>query len=200
MRAALERRQQSSWTPDPGQPLLWWSRQNAAEHSEWLSLDLQPIAWERCRWIEQHWAGQPVILRTAGRQHLAYVRLSSCRFRRWLTPGEGGLIDPCELTMSDPRQGPWQHPYLLQLGLALLDAERSPQGQHAWLAGSWEETPDLAALLEEARSALVEPERWSATTRGPGGNPWAAGAVDMQPARRAWTEAEIQAMGFGRKR
>lgn len=149
------------------------------------------MGFEAMRWtVGPVWAGQPVVLRTEGHQHLGYIRLVGCSFRRWLAAGERGGISPNELTFRNPRDRElWGNSYALQLGLALLDAHRHPDGGHGWLAGSWEDPacPDIAALLEDALAELQEP-----APLPPGPAPL---RQESPPApRRAWTVRELNAM------
>lgn len=202
LRAALDRRKEIAWTPDPVRPLNWWSKELETQHRQWLEAELPPVQFEALRWVDgPHTPGQPVHLRsTDGHLATAYVRLVGCGFRRWLGAGDGGGICHTELTFRDPRSPDlWGDPYVLQLAMAVLDAHHHPEGGHAWLAGAWEERlpsgelacPALAELLDDALEELEQPPRPH--------RPLPAQLVKPQPEpRRGWQPHELRAMGMGR--
>ena len=77
-------------------------------------------------------AGDPVILTTGDRKHFGWIRPKGGSIRsRWLAFNpETHQIDMNEVMLRDPRAA-WGHPYLLQLGVAMLLSERDPH--YAWL-------------------------------------------------------------------
>ena len=132
-----------------------------------------------------HWAaGQPVLLRSGGREHVVFVRLVGFAFKpRWL---RGSIrerrVSPVELSTRDPRQI-WADPYELALAQALLSAEGDTRC--AWLRDIDEDAePELFDLLLLAREELARRE---APMTGP--EPM---TTPTPTPRRGWTVEELQ--------
>jgi hypothetical protein len=146
------------------------------------------VPWEALDCCRQWVAGQPVLLRTGGREHVAYVRLCGATFTpRWLPPA-GAIhrrrVHPAALTTRNPR-GVWSNAFELQAGLSLLAAQRSPD---SWLAGPYaEDEGALQELLETATEELA----WRS---GPALPP--SGPVPSSPPkpRRGWTRTEVEGL------
>jgi hypothetical protein len=144
------------------------------------------VAWEVLDPCRQWTAGQPVLLRTGGREHFAYVRLIGFAFSpRWLAGSiPEGRVSPAELTLRDPRSV-WADAYELQLAQALLSAEAD--ARCAWMRDVDEvQEPELFDLLLLAREELA---RRPTPTTGPEPLPSPA----PEP-RRAWTRSQIEAL------
>lgn len=168
-------------------PCPWWSAKTEAEHSAWLETPApDPISWEHLDPCRQWTAGQPVLLRTGGREHVAYVRLVGLAFSpRWLAGSiQERRVSPAELSLRDPRHV-WADGFELQLAQALLSAEGDPRC--AWLGDLDEaQEPELFDLLLLAREELA---RRPAPTPRPEPMP----SPVPQP-RRGWTRSEIEAL------
>jgi hypothetical protein len=144
------------------------------------------VAWEVLDPCRQWTAGQPVLLHTGGREHVAFVRLIGFAFSpRWLAGSiPEGRVSPAELTLRDPRSV-WADAFELELAQALLSAEGD--ARCAWLGDLNEaQEPELFDLLLLAREELA---RRPAPTPGPEPMPSPA----PQP-RRGWTRSEIESL------
>ena len=170
-------------------PLPWWTSRDAAAHTAWTaSQEPAPVPWELLDCCQQWAAGQPVLLSTSGQEHVAYVRLCGATFTpRWLPPA-GAIhrrrVHPAALTTRNPR-GVWSNAFVLQAGLALLAAQRSPD---SWLAGPYSE--DEGALQELLETATEELARRSAPAFPPSGP---VPATPPKP-RRGWTRTEVEGL------
>jgi hypothetical protein len=146
------------------------------------------VAWQDLDCCRQWVAGQPVLLRTDGHEHVAYVRLCDATFTpRWLPPA-GAIhqrrVHPASLTTRNPR-GVWSSALVLQAGLALLAAQRNPD---SWLAGPYsEDEGELQVLLETAQEELA---RRAAPVWPPSGPV----AVSTPKPRRGWTRTEVEGL------
>jgi hypothetical protein len=168
-------------------PCMWWSATDTHAHAAWLSAPAPaPVPCEELNPCQQWAAGTPVLLRTGGREHLAWVRLVSNTFGpRWL---RGSIrerrVCSSELSLRNPRQL-WSDGWQIQLAIALLDAETDPRCE--WLKGIDEiEEPELFDLLELAREELA---RRPVPLTGPGPLPSTA----PKP-KRVWTRSQIEAL------
>jgi hypothetical protein len=168
-------------------PCPWWTACDTHAHSAWLSAPVpEAVPWEYLDSCKQWAAGQPVLMRTGGHEHVAYVRLVSNAFApRWL---RGCIperrVSPTELTLRNPRQV-WNDGWVLSLAIALLDAETDPRC--AWLRDVDEKAePALFDLLLLAREELAR--RPAPTT---GLEPLPSPAPEP---RRAWTRSQIEAL------
>lgn len=135
-------------------------------------------------------AGDPVVLTTDGREHLAFVRISHSNIGpRWLKPGPEWRIHPVELTLRDPRTT-WSDPWELSLAIAMLSGVAG-DARCAWLAGTYDpiEEPELEALYDLAREELDRRAVPPNPTTGP--TPTSPAPA---PVRKAWTKAERDAM------
>ena len=117
-----------------------------------------PVSFEQLDPCRQWCAGQPVLLRSSGHEHIVWVRLnSSASFgQRWLS---GSIPDKqvslAELTTRNPRQT-WKHQFELQLAIALLSSGAGYDTRCAWLRDIDEESErELFDLLLLAREELV---------------------------------------------
>jgi len=186
-RAVARKRIESTLGPDPDAPCPWWSVTDAQAHRAWLDAPVPAVAaYEDVDPCMQWEAGQPVLLRTGGHQHFAYVRLRGFAFGpRWLSCSvRERLVSPAELSVRDPRLV-WADSFELQLAQALLSAEGDERC--AWLRGIDEEAePELFDLLLLAREELAY-RPGPAPTTGP------APAPEPKP-QRVWTRAEIEAL------
>jgi hypothetical protein len=144
------------------------------------------VAWEVLDPCRQWTAGQPVLLRTGGREHVAYVRLVGFAFApRWLA---GSIperrVSAAELTLRDPRSV-WADAYELQLAQALLSAEADTRC--AWMRDVDEaqesELFDLLLLAREELSRRPAPSTGPVPTPSPAPEP-----------RRGWTRSEIESL------
>jgi hypothetical protein len=174
------------WDPIT-RPCPWWSPATEAEHSAWLAAAVPaPVPYEELDSRRQWAAGQPVLLRTGGHEHRAYVRLEGFCFQpRWLSGSiKDRRVSPAELTLRDPREV-WADAYELALAEALLSAPHDDR--LAWLRDIDEATErELADLLWRAQEELA---RRPTPTPGPVPMPSPAPAP-----RRGWTRAEIEAL------
>lgn len=168
-------------------PCPWWTACDTHAHSAWLSAPVpEAVPWEYLDPCKQWAAGQPVLMRTGGHEHVAYVRLVSNAFApRWL---RGCIperrVSPTELTLRNPRQV-WNDGWVLSLAIALLDAETDPRCE--WLKDVDEDTePELTDLLWQAEEELA---RRPIQTTGPAPMPSPA----PKP-RRGRTRQEIEAL------
>jgi hypothetical protein len=185
---ADRRRSQGATSRDlAANPCPWWSATDTQAHAAWLSAPAPaPVPWEELNPCKQWSAGQPVLLRTGGHEHIAYVRLVSNTFGpRWL---RGSIperrVSPAELSLRNPRQL-WSDGWQIQLAIALLDAETDPRCE--WLKDVDEETePELTDLLLLAREELA---RRPAQTAGPEPLP-----LPTPKPRRGWTRRELEAI------
>jgi hypothetical protein len=168
-------------------PCPWWSARTEAEHRAWLAAPApDPIGWEQLDPCSQWAAGQPVLLRTGGHEHVAYVRLIGFAFsQRWLAGSiPESRVSPAELTLRDPRHV-WADAYELQVAKALLSAEGD--SRCAWMRDVDEESePVLHDLLLLATEELA---RRPTPTTGP--EPVPSPAPET---RRGWTRSEIEAL------
>jgi hypothetical protein len=173
-----------SWDPMTN-PCPWWSAADTQAHAAWLEGPaLEPVRYEEIDAHQKWAAGTPVLLRTGGYEHVAFVRLDGAAFGpRWLRPGPHWRVCPSELTLRNPREL-WADPWELQLGLAMVSSDP----RCAWLRGPFDpdEEPELEALQALALEELVRPPS-PVTTPGP------APAPAPTP-RRGWTRAEIEAL------
>ena len=188
IRKALANKRQSQRPADlVARPCPWWLATTEVEHRAWLKTPPPaPVLWEQLDPIRQWAAGTPVLLRTEGHEHRAWVRLEGfCFTPRWLRGSiQERRVSPAELTLRDPRVV-WADPYELQLAQALLCAEADPRC--AWLRNIDElKEPALFDLLTIAREEL---ERRPAPPTGPVPMPSPA----PKP-RRGWTRQEIDAL------
>lgn len=129
-------------------------------------------------------AGTPVLLRTDGHEHLAFVRLEGAWFApRWLKQAPHWRVHPVELTLRNPRLL-WADAFSLQIALAMVSADP----RCAWLAGPFdeEEEPELLELRRLACEQLAHRRAWI-PAHGP------APSLTPMP-RRAWTKSERDAM------
>lgn len=189
-RALASRRRTGSTNWDPVEaPCPWWSATDARAHRAWLDAPVpEAVAFEDLNPCVQWEAGQPVLLRTGGHQHFAYVRLRGFAFGpRWLAGSiQERRASPAELSTRDPRQV-WADSYELQLAQALLSAEGDKRC--IWLRDIDEQTePELFDLLLLAREELAYRSD-PAPTAGP-----APTSPAPAPVRKAWTKAERDAM------
>ena len=171
-------------------PCPWWTTELAAAHRAWLEAPVPvEVPYEHLDPCRQWCAGQPVLLRSSGHDHIVWVRLnSSASFdQRWLS---GSIPDRrvslTELTTRNPRQI-WMHPFELQLAIALLSSGAGYDTRCAWLREIDEERePKLFDLLLLAREELAH-----RTEHAP--NPWTAKPQEPR-ARRGWTRSEIKGL------
>ena len=148
-----------------------------------------PVPYEQLDPCRQWCAGQPVLLRSSGHEHVVYVRLnSSASFgKRWLS---GSITDKqvslTELSTRNPRQL-WRHTFELQLAIALLSSGAGYDTRCAWLRDIDEESePQLFDLL-----LLAQEELGHRTEHSP--NPWTATSHEPR-ARRGWTRSELEGL------
>jgi hypothetical protein len=144
------------------------------------------VAWEVLDPCRQWTAGQPVLLHTGGREHVAFVRLIGFAFSpRWLAGSiPEGRVSPAELTLRDPRSV-WADAFELELAQALLSAEGD--SRCAWMRDVDEESePELHNLLLLATEELAQ--RPTPTT-GPEPLP-----SPVPETRRGWTRSEHEAL------
>ena len=146
-----------------------------------------PVSFEQLDPCRQWCAGQPVLLRSSGHEHIVWVRLnSSASFgQRWLS---GSIPDKqvslAELTTRNPRQT-WKHQFELQLAIALLSSGAGSDTRCAWLRDIDEERePELFDLLLLAREELGHRKEHASNT-------WQATAQEPRP-RRGWTRTELE--------
>jgi len=187
IRRAVGARREQGAAPvsTPANPLPWWSRATAAEHSAWLAAEVPPAVPYAELDAHRLWtAGQPVLLSTDGHEHTFYVRLESIHFGpRWLKPGPQWRVHPAALSPRNPR-ALWSDAWELELALALEVAEHDPR--LAWLRDlDPVEEPDLCALRELALQELRPAPYFTTAGRAPSPQP--------QPIR-AWTVAELEAL------
>ncbi len=168
-------------------PCPWWLPRTEVEHRAWLaSPPPATVPWEQLDPCKQWVAGQPVLLKTSGHEHVAHVRLEGFTFHpRWLLGAIGERrVSTAELSTRDPRLV-WVDPYELQLAQALLSAPYDDRC--AWLRDVDEEAEtELFNLLLLAREELA---RRPTPTTGPEPLPSPA----PEP-RRAWTRSQIEAL------
>ena len=169
-------------------PCPWWTPELDAAHRAWLEAAVpMPVPYGQLDPCRQWCAGQPVLLRSSGHDHIAWVRLnSSASFgQRWL----GGSIPDkkvslTELSTRNPRQT-WKHQFELQLAIALLSSGAGYDTRCAWLRDIDEESePELFDLLLLAREELGQ-----RTEHAP--NPWSATPQEPRPTR-GWTKTELE--------
>lgn len=190
LRKALANKRQSrgpaGWDP-LATPCPWWCATDAHAHATWLADPVpEALPWEELDPCKQWAAGQPVLLRTGGHEHVGWLRLVGFTFTpRWLAGSiRERRVSPVELTTRNPREV-WRDPFELQLAQALLSA--GGDTRCAWLRDVDEETePELHDLLLLAQEELA----WRPTpTTGPEPIPSPA----PEP-RRAWTRSQIEAL------
>ena len=147
------------------------------------------VSYEQLDPCLQWCAGQPVLLRSSGHEHLVWVRLNcNASFgKRWLS---GSIPDQrvslAELSTRDPRQV-WRHPFELQLAIALLSSGHGYDTRCAWLRDIDEESePELFDLLLLAQEELGHRPEHSP-------NPWPATPQEPRP-RRGWTRTELEGL------
>lgn len=166
-------------------PLPWWSLTSSAEHRAWLEESTpQAVPYEELDAHRMWSAGTPVLLRTDGREHLAFVRLEGAWFApRWLKQAPHWRVHPVELILRNPRVL-WSDAFSLQIALAMVSADP----RCAWLTGPFdeEEETELLELHRLAREELSHRRALTPTT-GPAPSPY------PMP-RRAWTKSERDAM------
>ena len=171
-------------------PCPWWTPELATAHRAWLEAAVPAVvSYEQLDPCRQWLAGQPVLLRSSGHEHVVWVRLnSSASFgKRWL----GGSIPDqrvslTELSTRDPRQV-WKHQFELQLAIALLSSGAGYDTRCAWLRDIDEESePELFDLL-----LLAQEELGPRTEHSP--NPWPATPQEPRP-RRGWTRTELEGL------
>ena len=148
-----------------------------------------PVLYEQLDPCRQWSAGQPVLLRSSGHEHLVWVRLNcNASFgQRWLS---GSIPDQrvslTELSTRDPRQV-WKRHFELQLAIALLSSGAGYDTRCAWLRDIDEESePELFDLL-----LLAQEELGPRTEHSP--NPWPATPQEPRP-RRGWTRTELEGL------
>ena len=148
-----------------------------------------PVPYEQLDPCRQWCAGQPVLLRSSGHEHVVWVRLnSSASFgQRWL----GGSIPDrqvalTELSTRNPRQI-WKHQFELQLAIALLSSGAGYDTRCAWLRDIDEERePKLFDLLLLAEEELCHRTEHASNT-------WSATSQEPRP-RRGWTRTEREGL------
>ena len=148
-----------------------------------------PVPYEQLDPCRQWCAGQPVLLRSSGHDHIVWVRLNcNASFgQRWL----GGSIPDrrvslTELSTPNPRQT-WKHQFELQLAIALLSSGAGYDTRCAWLRDIDEKSePELFDLLLLAQEELGQRTEHAANT-------WSAMSPEPR-ARRGWTRTELQGL------
>ena len=169
-------------------PCPWWTPELATARRAWLEAPVpMPVPYEQLDPCRQWCAGQPVLLRSSGHEHLVWVRLNcNASFgKRWLS---GSIPDQrvslTELSTRDPRQV-WKRPFELQLAIALLSSGAGYDTRCAWLRDIDEESePALFDLL-----LLAEEEMGHRTEHAP--NSWTAKPQEPRPTR-GWTKTELE--------
>ena len=183
--AVAQREAAAPWIPNPEEPLAWWGPAEAQAHDEWIATELgDPIPYERLRSNQRLVAGQPVLLTTAGTEHVAYIRLdASLGFIRWVRPGPDWTVCPSELTFNDPLVL-WREPYFLKLAKAVTIAMRpTPCAFHAWLRPLVEQHIELQQLHDLAITEL------GLNVHRP---PMPRAHIELPPEpRHAWTATEL---------
>ena len=113
--------------------------------------------WEEATGFQQWEPGQEFLLLTEGELHSMFVPIQGwCVRPRWLgfTPGSGRLKVE-QLTTRDPREV-WHHAWLLQLGNALLAADRGDPA-YSWLRPGLDPArPENLELIGVLCDALAE--------------------------------------------
>lgn len=191
IRKALVNRRRSrgaaGWDP-VSHPCPWWSAIETHAHADWLTTPVPtPVAWESLDPCRQWAAGQPVLLRTDGHEHVAFIRLEGfCFTPRWLRGSIGERrVSPAELTLRNPREV-WSDCWVLSLAQALLSAPHDPRC--TWLRDIDEqEEPELAGLLWQAKEELAQRSIPSTGPAPPQPSP-------APKPKRAWTRNEIEAL------
>ena len=148
-----------SFISTPKKPLISWTAKDDADFDRWIHAEPpRPVPFELASGLEQWTPGDPIILTTGDRKHFGWIRPKGGNIRsRWLGFNvETHRINLDEICLRDPRRA-WAHPYLMQVGVALLLGERDPH--YAWLLPepSTVESPkwvELWRLLFEAKQEL----------------------------------------------
>ena len=158
IRKALNRSDQPRYRSTAEQPLIEWTASDEAEFHAWLHREAPPIRrWEEATGFQQWQVGQEFLLISDGELHSMFVPIEGWSVRpRWLgfTPGSGRLRVE-QLVTRDPREV-WHDAWLLQLGNALVMADRGAQG-YAWLKEGLDPSkPENLELLGVLCDALAE--------------------------------------------
>ena len=158
IRKALSRVEQKVYRSTPEQPLIPWQPSDEQAFWQWQRKPAPPIIrWEEVTGYQQWEPGQEFLLLTEGELHSMWVGIQHWSVGpRWLgfNPSDG-RIDVDQLVTRDPREV-WRDAWLLQLGNALVMADRGDPA-YSWLRPGLElQDPKNAGLIQVLMNALSE--------------------------------------------